>query len=500
MAGDKVGKGFGFYLMMLILILVAAFLIIVMIMMFSPGKVILGYKYFAFEKSITQTKSTDAIPTDINFDEIDDIIVNASYANVSVTKSNAEDAKDSVTIVNKAKGFAKKSAYTDFEYSVKLSQVTENEVTRNVLNISVKEPQGFLFFSRNVSINISLGKDNEELFEGTTFTITTKRGDVKIGNQTEIKDFDDTLKMKDLSVSTESGDIKLFRSANEGAGFAHTFNSLYLSTASGKITTGLIDITVVNDAKFSITSNGSINLRRVNTNQSAQLFMNNGKFIAEKIAGNIKVLNLAEGTIEIENITGSFDTNKARDSIGKAKIKLGTVNGDLSIPYGNKASITIEELRGQSLINTTSGKISIGALFAPCAYETTSGDINVTIDDSIIETKYANLESLNHSFNSESGNITLAFKGLIHSLNKVRTKANADIKIEENNKFLLSLHNYNYEAVEKLGKKTSIEFIDGKPELYTYPLKVNYSGASDDKYYTKNQLTIYSNGNIKVHF
>ena len=70
MAKDKVKKGFAFYLMMLILILVAAFMVWVTIMMFSPGKDILGIKYYKYEYNNDYVHTTDESQTPINFSNI----------------------------------------------------------------------------------------------------------------------------------------------------------------------------------------------------------------------------------------------------------------------------------------------------------------------------------------------------------------------------------------------------------------------------------------------
>ena len=123
MAGDKVKKGFGFYLFMLLLLLLAAFLIIVMVMLFSPGTSILGYKYFSYNyssgKEIVQTETTasseESLKTPLNFDQINEFVINCDYANVIVSKSNDEKSQDCVKITNTAKGFAREEAEGSYD-------------------------------------------------------------------------------------------------------------------------------------------------------------------------------------------------------------------------------------------------------------------------------------------------------------------------------------------------------------------------------------------------
>lgn len=513
MAGDKVKRGFGFYLFMLLLIILAAFLVIVMVMLFSPGKSILGYKYFSYnnDEGKAYTQSTDATPVDLDFDSIDEIVVNTGSADVKISKSVTEGSKDSIIVVNTAKGFAKSSSNTDFSCSILLStvKVEDTDNLKQVLNITVVEPEGFLYFSRNISINICAKRDASRNFENSAFTITTKSGEVAVDEDCR------GLTIKDLTVSTDNGNISIannFKKQNDEDPIKTiAFNSLYLSTNNGKVSTPC-NLTVSNTAKFSIGEKGEFDLLNVTDYRGVQLVVNNGSFSAKDIVAGttpntgVKVLSLNNGSINIENIysnttgtMGVFDTNRA-DKLGKAKITIGSV-GSLSIPYGEAVNIVIGKLRGQSLINTTSGSVTISeALTAPCFIETTSGNINVCIDDTNLNSQYAYLdeEDRAHNFESQKGKITLKYATEIKSISNIKTKGGVDIKIHKDSKFLLTLNTYNETPIKELDKNVTIELVDN--EIYSYPFKVNYTQPSDELLYVTNQINVFADGRISTHF
>lgn len=510
MAGDKVKRGFGFYLFMLLLIILAAFLIIVMVMLFSPGTSILGYKYFSYNysegKEIVQTETTaateDSPKTPLNFDEIDEFIINADYANVIVSKSSDEKSQDAIRITNTAKGFAKDEGddaadATAFTYSITLKE----EIGKKTLTVSVTEPKGFLYFSKNIVINICAKKDGSSNFLGSTFTITTNSGRVAIDENLE------GLKISNLTVSTDSGNITLAEKyqVKEGERAKNlSYNSLYLTTNNGRVSTPCA-IIVANDAKFSINNKGSFDLQYITDYRGVQLVVNNGNFKAKGVIGSVKVLNLTNGVVDIEEIyktdfkdeAGVFETNKT-DKLEKATIKLGLV-GDLSIPFGEKSRIEIGSLKGQSLIRTTSGSITVKeALTAPCIIQTTTGSVDLKLDDSKINSEFSQLAERKHLIESEKGNIILRFASTIQSLNEVRTQGNVEIVMQKDSKFLLALNTFDDKPIEKLGGNAVIENIDN--DQYEYPFKVNYIDASDNIKYTTNRIDVFANGKINAHF
>ncbi len=505
MAGDKVKRGFGFYLFMLLLIILAAFLVIVMVMLFSPGTSILGYKYFSFNysegKEIVLTETTASteggqkIPLDFN--NIDEFNINADYANIVVSRSDADKSQDCIRIINTAKGFAKDEGdgtvdSTAFTYSITLKE----EDDKKMLTVSVTEPKGFLYFSKNIVINVCAKKGGIN-FLGSDFIITTNSGKVSIGENL----------VSGLNISTNSGNIVLAENyeAKEGETIKSlAYSSLYLTTNNGRVSTPC-NLIVSNDAKFSINGNGNFDLQDVTGYRGVQLAINKGNFKAKDIIGSVKVLNLNNGIIDIQGIyktnlktdAGSFDTNKT-NTLGNSTIKLGLV-GDLSIPYGESSRIEIGSLTGQSFVRTTSGSVVVkDKLTAPCIIQTTTGNVDLKIDDSKINSEFNYLSERKHLVESEKGNITLRFESTVQSLNEIRTQGDVEILMQKDSKFLLALNTYDNKSIEKLGGKTTIENVDN--DQYEYPFKVNYVDASDNIKYTTNRIDVFANGKIYAHF
>lgn len=510
---DKVKRGFGFYLFMLLLVLLAAFLVIVMIMLFSPGKSILGYKYFSYStdgnKAIVKTETTDASPVALDFDTIDGIIVSSDYASVKIDKSNTENSKDSVIITNTAKGFARdgEDINTEFSYSITYSNETTESGIKSLLNISVTEPEGFLFFSKNIVIEISLRKDSQTNFSNSDFVITTTSGKVSVDENYS------GLAIKDLTVTTNSGNIALAEKREYDKSEVNeetkevtvnktmTFNSLYLSTTSGKVST-TTHLSVNNMAKFTIDGRGTVELKNIKDNNGLQLAINDGTFSADQIQGNVSILSFKNGSVVIgdsedanSGIYGMLESNDAK-AFENGKIDISFVRGDVSIPYGGKANITFQRIENQALIRTTTGNIVIKELKGPSIIETTSGNIDVVANDTDFAGKFAYMNAkLAHRFESQTGKIKVRFSKNVDTISEFRTNGDIEIELPKNTKFLLDLRDKDEKPIQELSSTVTINFIDN----YKYPFMVNYENGDNQEIYTENKMMVFGGGRIDVH-
>ncbi len=476
MAKDKVKKGFAFYLMMFILILVAAFMIIVTIMLFSPQKSILGFKYFSFSDSEQIVKTADE--KDINFSTLSTIQINSNSATVNILKSNVE--KDTIEIVNKCIGFAKADQNTQFSREIELKD--------GVLKINVVEPEGFLFFSQDFQINILVPAEtgvgsnkttNPYQLSNVKFVVTTQSGDVNIGSSTSDKQESsayNTITPKNIAIKTEAGNIKLNKYC-EGK-----FNTLSLVTEAGAISSDVeINISSPSQSKIA-TSNGRIALSAINTTNSnwtpvknldLNLNLGNGSFIADKIDGSLSLV-VANGSLSVKEITGDFSANNTKDSIGSPKINLNTVGGDVSVPFGNNAEITIGEVKGYTNIDLNGGKVDIGGtkgLSQKSWISSKSGNINAVVADTIA--------GVSHTFESVSGSINVNYLAPIISTNTIKSQTgNINFNIKSGYKFMLEVRSNNGEYIQTLSDKVSFEFIDAKE--YKMPFGVHdYQGRTN---------------------
>ena len=454
---EKLHKGFGFYLLMFILILVAAFMIIVTIMMFTPKKPILGYQYFTYSDEYVINKDTDT-KEELNFATTARINVNTTSASVSIIKTD-EVKEDSVQIVNKSMGFAKKGQNVDFKYSVKYTTSPE---TGKTLNIVVNEAQGFLYFTNNVQVVIKLPIDSKYKFENTEFVITTTSGAVNIGSKTTVKDpsKDVNLNINNLTASTKKGSISITKYNNE------EFSNLSLNTGSGSFSTELERVNV-NNAKI-VTNSGKFNFKHIISKNPLDLNLGDGTFIAENVAASVSLV-AHNAKINIAQVAGDFTANETADRINKAIVTVDIVTGDVSFPTAKASQLTFKKVLGNININTTSGSVNLGQT------EAVKGSVLVQTEKGSITAKVGYKEDASHVFITKTGKVNLDFETDVGKNTVTSESGEVTLNFKSNSKFILDLKNALGEGYKELTSKINIPFLAGNQ--YTYPLVVNgYQG------------------------
>lgn len=442
MADGKVKRGFGKYLLILILIIIAAFLITIVVMMFSPFKNVLGFQYLVYniDDEVFQTANEETI----DFTNVNEVIVNCNYASVTVARS-LDVGADAVRIENSCKGFARSSDNTSFTYDIYYS----NE--GSILNIDVSEPDGFLFFDKQINISLLLPARDTYSFDNTKITVINTSGNVYIGNQTRLTDQEATdiqcyINVNSIDVKTNSGIVYLYPFLDKN------LNDLSIKSSSGRIINFLNEITISNTFEIH-TDSSIINLNNVVYNgvQNIIFDINEGQLFADSITGNID-LNIASGYLDIVSLTGSISANNSVNQLDEARITINRVDGNISLPFANSSRINlgtvaqgnqvyidgfdcqvnIEELRGKAFIKTTSGNVNVHIYEDDLDIETTSGNISVTYECQAIE------EQLD--FKTDSGDINLrVLSNLAYQLfvydgeGKLRDNSNIDIASMDGN-------------------------------------------------------------------
>ncbi len=484
MAKDKVKKGFAFYLMMLILILVAAFMVWVTIMMFSPGKDILGIKYYKYEYNNDYVHTTDESQTPINFSNISEIKIDTVVANVNVIKGDVE--KDTIVVKNKSMGFAKASDNTDFTKSITLEGST--------LVVHVSGPLGFLNLQKDIEVQIVVPNNSSTNLTSTKINITTQSGNIAIGNELssdETLTNENIIQISDISLNSNTGKIKF----NKGC--RSLFSTFNVRTVSGRVDSDT-DIAIKADEAFISTETGTINLEKIkfsntdysdlNAEKILSLQVNNGKFIqSEKgqIYGTVSLLT-KNGNFSFGTIEGHLLANNTRDKIESPTINAKSVVKDVSIPYGNNSNINIGDVGGQINIANKGGSILIGSSENGGIHQTSwisssSGKIEASVADN-----GANIE---HYFTSKNGEINVKYTSEIASKNELKSDNGAIfMAIKSGYKFLLEAKDNKGDYV-KLNENIEFEFIDAKE--YTMPFYYNnYVGV-------KNTILLQTNGSMR---
>ena len=400
MAGN-VKKGFGAYLLVLFFAIVATFLTIVVIMLFSPFKEVLGFKYFVYDDVVSYDNvKSDKTESVLDFSTIEQINIDSDFASVSVYRSKDVD-NISFQFINRSKGFARGDQNTDFNYDIDFS-----DDSTSILNVIVKEPAGFLYFSKSVEINLLVPVNSTYAFENTSININNRSGSIYIGNKEAFTSPESAsyINMKSLNIKTISGTLML----NQCIG--SNLEDLFIKSQNGDI--NIVSNLVVNNELQIFTGKNRIEMHNItlnNPDKNIVLNINDSQLYADTINGNVD-LNTRSGYIKVTNLNGSLKSNDSLQQMDYAKIKIQKVeNGNISLPYANNSNVTIDEIssvatgdsfaKGEVYIHSTRGNVYVGKTNAKTWIETTSGNIYVdtTSSDLNLKTVSGNIEIKYHS-------------------------------------------------------------------------------------------------------
>ena len=205
MAGDKVRRGFLYYLMMLILFAVAIFFILAVIMVFNPGMNLLGLKYFSQvrEYRVDEVTADGQNAEDIDLSKATDIVVDGNLINFEIMRDQSIE-KTTIRIENYQTGFAKADQSTQFSYNIEYS-VQEN--SRALLSINVTNAEGWIYFNNNCYVKILLPKD-EVINATNSLSVSTDAGSIILGGGQKLLTEEDTYyNFSDVTLHTQTGSI-----------------------------------------------------------------------------------------------------------------------------------------------------------------------------------------------------------------------------------------------------------------------------------------------------
>lgn len=448
MAG-KIKKGFVTYLMILAIALVAAFLICVTVMLFSPFKNVLGFQYFIYDSESYEYNVTGGEDSEIfDFSNIKEVNINCNYAKVTVERYVMVD-NHAIKFTNKAKGFARENQDTSFSY-----ELSYEDASKSILNIEVHEPEGFLYFSQNITISLLVPTKADYGLENTKIDITNSSGNVYIGNSTELSTVDhNEINLNSFSVKTKSGKTVVYPVID------NTFENIFINTTKGDVVIGK-DIVV--SKQFEVhTKSGDINLNGVdykNTSEPAVVDIENGKFESSYLYGNVE-LAIKSGYFDVSTVTGDLSANDANAQMNSATIKIDEITGVVSFPFVNKSMITIKKMNENSefYANSTSGNINIKETYGKINIETKSGDVSVATYADDIQIK------------TESGDINVVYNNTLiaNQLDFTTNTGKIDLYVKSDLAFVFVVYNTEGELREN---GVYVEIVNGK---FVNPLTVN---------------------------
>lgn len=469
MAKGGVKKGFATYLFILLLLIVAAFLVVIVVMLFSPFKNVLGFQYMIYETDGEPIYRTSANET-ISYSEIEEININCGYANVVVERSQEVD-RDAVKVENRCKGFANSSDNTNFSIDIYFS-----DAGNSILNIDVTEPEGFLFFDREITISILVPAQSSYALSNTAINITNTSGNIVIGNATALSNNPDVtgilsyIDVNSLNLRTDSGQISLNRYLNG------TFNDMFIKSNTGRVVSYISDMTISNNFELH-TSSGNVeftNLTYTNARgKGIVLDLNNGEFQANTLSGYV-VLNMDSGYLDITNLQGSLNANDSVVQMNDATLTIDSVEGDISLPFANNSTINIGEMstNSQIYVRGTDSRVQVQALRGKGFIETTSGDINIH--------SYAD----DLSIKTESGNMNIIYESPVINNEVNLTSQSGDINLSVLGSLAFALYAY-----DANGNDSSNIDVQWQADVFSNPLVVN----NGSKY-----INVTTNGIINV--
>ena len=364
MAGGSDGnvkKGFFFYFGLFVLFIVAVMMVIFVVMMFMPGTSILGMQYFSSTQTIHVTQTTDKNQTQINFNQpnFGSVEINAGYADVTIQKNN-DYKQNGVYIVNNAKGFVTSADAVEFDYSA----VIEN----GTLKISVTEPNGFLYFSKDVQIVLQISNESINPFAGKSVSIKTTDGDINIGSDVNAG-YSYDVEIGSLTAESGKGSIVLTDLSPS------TYTNLNLKTTSGKI---LFHKQNVNAQNISLqTSSGNISASTLRSNNVITLNSDSGKIDITTISSFASKCKNVYMTID--TVSGNADFSPSQESFDSSVINITNINGWITANNARKTNFNLTSVQGIATIQTQEGNISINRVQSHSVLSTQSGQISTTV-------------------------------------------------------------------------------------------------------------------------
>lgn len=457
MAGDKVRKGFLFYVLMLLLFVVAIFFILVVIMVFNPGMNLLGLKYFS---QMRDYRVVEVMPDGqnveyINLSNATDIVVDGNLINFEIMRDqNIEHT--TIEIENYQTGFAQTGQNTQFSYSVEYS-VQEN--SRALLSINVTNAEGFLYINNNCYVRILIPKD-ETINVNNSLSVSTDGGSIVLGGgQALLNEEDSYFNFSNVNLHTDSGTI-LF-----GQFLDTTFSQLSINNENGTFRSSK-DIVLDNNAVLNISGkSGNFEFANIAENGYASINYNlaSGSFSAANISCDID-LRTTNSIIDIQNLKGDLQANDLVNKMDGANLTIGQVTGVISLPFANNSNITISDAsQAEIFINSNNSQINIDKLAAGSWLETKQGAINVSLADT----------SGNINLVSETANINI--DGNVEMQNMLfvsSVSGSVTLNYSPQASFTVSFY-------DSQGQVRSNIQAEGYEDIFTNPLFVNGGGAQN---------------------
>lgn len=414
MAQGKIKKGFFFYFGLFVLLIGTIFLICLVVMMFNPGKNVLWMQYFTSNGDYSPVvKFNERFKTDdgqeIGWSQVKSLKIEAGYANVTVNKGPDRNFEyDGVYVVNKSKGFTTSANAVHFDVQIGFKS--------NELTIKVVEPQGFLFFAKDVEVVVHSTNLNDSInFSGIGLDINTESGNIDFGGYLQNSDF---IRPASINAKTSSGNISFSKYCE----FADV-NNMRLETSSGNITSSSTvgDTTGIraNCDMTIISGKGEVSIDEMNIGaHKANISCESGVVKINKLNASLAdFISCQHGNFIFNEVNSDMNFSNSADTIISPNIRINKMNGNftLSTSVDNQRAdpdITIGSFaKGSSAL---ANKLYIYADNGKIVASDVAGKVEIHSNDSF--SAHISLTADNNndvSIENNHGSVTLDYLGKI---------------------------------------------------------------------------------------
>ena len=406
--GDKVKKGFLFYVMMLLLCVIAIFFILVVIMIFNPGINILGLKYFSAVKTerVDSFTLSEGLNYELDLSKKTDIYVSGNNIDFGIEVDQTGE-KVTLELENYQTGFATSDQNTTFEWTTSIGMAT--------VRIDVTNPEGFLYFNSHCYVRI-LVPESMTINPLNTLNVSCGAGNINLGNATEEGI---AMDVNYLNLSTTTGSIQI------GKNFDTTYSSLSVTCDGGSFSSYQEEMKFVDGGVLALNGRGDFTFGNiVPTSASDNFFIQNNIESGSFSAGEVKAdmsLRTINANINMNLYSGSLESNNLVNETNGMNLTIGTAKGEISLPFANNSNVTISNAEECDMfINSNNAHINIDNVGSTSWIEAEAGSINVSLSDQtgdifiVSETAPINVTAnqnmnANLSASSISGAVTLIY-------------------------------------------------------------------------------------------
>ncbi|MDD3397853.1 MAG: DUF4097 family beta strand repeat-containing protein [Clostridia bacterium] len=380
-------------------------------LMLIPGSNVFGVAYVAnVEKTIFNDVIKDSVSTNLDMSDYTKIVFQTENANVKIL-CGTDNASDSNIVLDKNSfGYYTLGSKTDYTY--------EFYASGTILYFILDEPEySFLKIGGNTTLILNINAF-ETLMPNIEFDIQTTNGSVNFGGATSVTASQAyPIEARKLKIITTNGNIFI--------------DDTVAISSIMDLTTGYGTINIKGDLsteQIDLTSFGGNITAKKFTNDLSQLNINinQSKVIINQINGDVFLDSLG-GIFNVKLIKGNFETS---ENIVTTRIVIEKVEKNVNI--GNDEgnfTVDINEILGSTSILSGGGNIKISNLRGQASIRTTSASINITVN----ETNTGRLV-----IDTESGNIWVDFKNILHNHLLTSVSGQIDVKCSFDCSFYLN--------------------------------------------------------------